>query len=551
MALNIKVSSSDWIDLRTKGFVSGMYLRNSVGAPIEYSTAATPAAGSSVQGSSAVQVDGTYLWVRGFGDCELYTASEWSAANAKTVPLTATISDGGIGNVAATATAGQVSRAFLPLVEKLTGSAFSGGMPVWRCAGTDDLTYSGGANTPAYRGIDALKADDGYSSSLKVTTPVGTWAEASFPDPDAYFHSGNFALRMFLDPSDIANVYSISIYVGTAGYAKYSTKIFYASELGNGGWITLYVPKDRWVAGAGTLDFKLDKIRAMKVRINANAGVRYSVWLQNMYGGLRHKGVLLITSDDGYASWIKRAIPALDYRGLKCGVGVIAKTVGTGGVFTDLESLLRIVENGHECFTHGTAAIGGAGNLSQWATEDEVFADLVYNRDYLVNNGLSRRDSHLFYAYPQNLYQHSYGDRRIYNAVQRAGLVACRAGGRGSGRIMYSSSLARPFDKFTLPYCGHMGGGASLGGAAAEPANIAAIQTEIQNLGANGSMSVLMFHRVSDDGAQNWTDGLDIGQTDLEAILDTVAAEVSAGRLVNLLPSDIVNFVRGNPFACG
>ena len=97
MALNITVSSSDWIDLRTKGFVSGMYLLNSVGAPIEYSTAATPVAGTSVAGSSAVVVDSTYLWVRGFGDCELYTASEWSAANTKTVPMTATLSSGGIG----------------------------------------------------------------------------------------------------------------------------------------------------------------------------------------------------------------------------------------------------------------------------------------------------------------------------------------------------------------------------------------------------------------------------------------------------------------------
>ena len=97
MALNIKVSSSDWIDLRTKGFVSGMYLLNSVGAPIEYSTAATPVAGTSVAGSSAVVVNSTHLWVRGFGDCELYTSAEWAAANAKTVPMTATSSSGGMG----------------------------------------------------------------------------------------------------------------------------------------------------------------------------------------------------------------------------------------------------------------------------------------------------------------------------------------------------------------------------------------------------------------------------------------------------------------------
>ena len=97
MALNIKVSSSDWIDLRTRGFVAGMYLLNSVGAPIEYSTAATPAPGTTLVGSSAVLITGTYLWVRGSGDCELYTATEWAAATAKTVPVMAsTTSSGGI-----------------------------------------------------------------------------------------------------------------------------------------------------------------------------------------------------------------------------------------------------------------------------------------------------------------------------------------------------------------------------------------------------------------------------------------------------------------------
>lgn len=97
MALNIKVSSSDWIDLRTRGYTSGMYLLNAVGAAIEYSTAAMPVPGATLVGSSAVRISGTYLWVRGSGDCELYTASEWAAANVKTEPLlVSTTSSGGL-----------------------------------------------------------------------------------------------------------------------------------------------------------------------------------------------------------------------------------------------------------------------------------------------------------------------------------------------------------------------------------------------------------------------------------------------------------------------
>lgn len=95
MALSINVSSSDWIDLRTRGYTSGMYLLNAVGAAIEYSTAATPVPGTTLVGSSAVLISGTYLWVRGSGDCELYTASEWVAANTKTAPVMASTSSSG------------------------------------------------------------------------------------------------------------------------------------------------------------------------------------------------------------------------------------------------------------------------------------------------------------------------------------------------------------------------------------------------------------------------------------------------------------------------
>lgn len=96
MALNIKVSSSDWIDLRTRGYTSGMYLLNAVGAAIEYSTDATPVPGTTLVGSSAVLISGTYLWVRGSGDCELYTASEWAAANVKTEPLMVATTSSGV-----------------------------------------------------------------------------------------------------------------------------------------------------------------------------------------------------------------------------------------------------------------------------------------------------------------------------------------------------------------------------------------------------------------------------------------------------------------------
>lgn len=96
MSISIEVSSSDWVDLRTRGFSGTMYLLNAVGAPLEYSTAASPAGGTFLTGASGVLISGTYLWVRGAGTAELYTQAEWSAYNTKTMPVTAIPSGPGL-----------------------------------------------------------------------------------------------------------------------------------------------------------------------------------------------------------------------------------------------------------------------------------------------------------------------------------------------------------------------------------------------------------------------------------------------------------------------
>jgi len=432
---------------------------------------------------------------------------------------------------------------FAEATQRRTEKARSIGLPLWE-ASSDNATYSGAANAPTAHSID------GYGC-LSVTSANGAYTDITFPAPSRFCNTGNFAFRVFIPPSEIVNVSGITVYAGTTGSVKYVSKAFSPSELGHGGWQTIYIDKSRWSVGAGSMDYAADKIDYLKVRINPNASVTLTVGFKAIYGGVRDKGRLLITSDDNYATWIQRAVPLLDYYGFKSGIGVVANTVGTGGVYASLRQLQQAVEDGHECFTHGTAATLGAGNLSQWSTEDLVLADIASNRDYVKNNGLSFRDSHLFYAYPQNVWRHAYGDNRIINAVKRAGMLAARAGGRGGSQLKWSSNLAGAFDKYVLPLIGHMAGGFALGGSGVEAANITTIQSEIQNLGATGSYSTLMFHRVSDTGAENFTDGLDIGIGNLDLICQTIKTEVDAGRLEVILPSDMVALCRNREFDYG
>ena len=76
MATNIVIDSSDWVDLRTRGYVSGQYLSNRLGPWVEYSTAASPTTGTRLIAGANAQITGTYLWVRGAGAVELISAAE-------------------------------------------------------------------------------------------------------------------------------------------------------------------------------------------------------------------------------------------------------------------------------------------------------------------------------------------------------------------------------------------------------------------------------------------------------------------------------------------
>ena len=91
MGLNITISSADWVDLRYRGYGPGIYIHNPVGSPLEYSTSAVAGATSStIVGADAVLCTSAYLWMRGYGDCELLTAAEWDARRLGTSTLQVT-----------------------------------------------------------------------------------------------------------------------------------------------------------------------------------------------------------------------------------------------------------------------------------------------------------------------------------------------------------------------------------------------------------------------------------------------------------------------------
>ena len=209
MSISIEVSSSDWVDLRTRGFAGTMYLLNTVGAPLEYSIAASPASGTFLTGASAALISGTYLWVRGAGAAELFTPAEWAEYNTKTYPVSASHSD--VGGV-------RVFAGDQDITDQIGGGG--GGSPTMvfakNFAGVD-ITGATDSTTAINTAIAALPAGTVvyfhpgiYTASIRVTVPnitlTGTWAATIKAPSGATSHINDACVRLLADDCVVENL---------------------------------------------------------------------------------------------------------------------------------------------------------------------------------------------------------------------------------------------------------------------------------------------------------------------------------------------------------
>ena len=375
MALNIKVSSSDWIDLRTRGYTSGMYLLNAVGAAIEYSTAATPVPGTTLVGSSAVLISGTYLWVRGSGDCELYTASEWAAANTKTVPVMAsTPSSGGIAG-AAPALAVSAGSATPTPVRRGQSRMRAGSL---QSDGEVLVDLSSGPTT-ALATVQAgsarwglLTLPDGRRRwGVKLTTPFGAGNEnyAEFTIPSRSISASDVFEVEFYSPNG-----SIPrLYVGGAGLSggKYLiwrsvNPVGLISYARRTGFYRMRIPVSKMsLTGGALVSDAVTKIRVA----TTNTGSRgRECWVTGQIRlNRREKPQVVITTDDGLIenNWLADQLAA---RGLKMTAYVIPANIGVSADTMTEAQLAQLaakpnVQIANHSYSHTYANGGPTGSI--------------------------------------------------------------------------------------------------------------------------------------------------------------------------------------------
>lgn len=343
MALNIKVSSSDWIDLRTRGYASGMYLLNAVGAAIEYSTAAMPVPGTTLVGSSAVLISGTYLWVRGSGDCELYTASEWAAANVKTVPVMAsTSSSGGIAGL--TVGSKTYDKPLFVDSRPRIGATFNVGSVLSNLLPDGTVNTPGVAGTGTYKYVTLTLPDGRRRPAYKLTAAYGTgnqgYVEITLPTPRVFLPSDVISLDFYTDGKGVQpNVYLFASSISHAYRFNSVLGVGGVSYVAHKGLVTINIPFGM-MAATGTAAVT-DVMTKLRVSMWNTAVANNTFYFLGAYLNRTARPAVCFSTDDGFLSnaWYADQLAAI---GAKLTANIITSRLsGSAGYMTtaDLKNL--------------------------------------------------------------------------------------------------------------------------------------------------------------------------------------------------------------------
>lgn len=447
MALNIKVSSSDWIDLSTRGYTSGMYLLNAVGAAIEYSTAAAPVPGTTLVGSSAVQIGGAYLWVRGSGDCELYTASEWAVANPKIAPVMAsTSSSGRIGNILvgekSAGIAQHVSGVQSPLI--IDGGTDTGLIRAGAFANLSGSTWT----------ITAGSDADGFYVQLEYVSGTGH-AIAAFPAAldissggcmdwvfDVEFPSGAEStactLGLFLSNnatlSNSASRASVFNPGGTVGALKPGRNTFFARVESStaagidGSTATGYYDSSWAVNGTYTT---ASPITHASFQLTGTPESGTKIKLRRVYYNNMNVPGFIFGCDDGHGTtyWLYKLAASLGIKGVIPVVGQFAR---------DLPNYMK-PDKLHELHDLGFTAVNHtwAHSNMRTFTYAQALDALGKNHDWLVSQG--------FPAPKIVVYPNGYYNDNVIRAAKDLGYVIGRSAGKRSLRSTPDYGLENPF----------------------------------------------------------------------------------------------------------
>ena len=234
--------------------------------------------------------------------------------------------------------------------------------------------------TYANSGTSATPSIDSASPfgrpALKLVIPNGnTWAEVQLSGLGLASFDDHVVWRVWIE--DYTGINQINVLAGTTGYGRYwqQNTLFNSSNTNrwNGEHACLTGPTR--AASINTFVNGTDSLAETKIRITPVSGADRNVWIDAVVVPARGPGVVLLTYDDGFRSWIDYVHPDLRRNGLVGSFAFQSNLVGTNDtLYLNSGDIATLRAAGHEIAPHQVAntrfndGTSGTQTASQYQT---------------------------------------------------------------------------------------------------------------------------------------------------------------------------------------
>lgn len=231
-------------------------------------------------------------------------------------------------------------------------------------------------------------------------------------------------------------------------------------------------------SGGATWATEFNRIR---FRLDATAGLTHSFWMTNLsYSGFA-RSQHCVMFDDGYSSVYDVAFPLMQSLGQVGTVAVIASAVGTPGFMT-LAQLHELHDAGWAIVNHTVNHAPGGFPWLINASKAACFAEIQGGIDYLVANGFTRDNEHLYFISPGGEWSQNYLD-----AANDAGVLLFR-GLWGDNAADTSVPTAESYMGVREPYVACS--------SVVSSWNEANLTGRLDKMASSGRSGIWLFHKI-------------------------------------------------------
>jgi peptidoglycan/xylan/chitin deacetylase (PgdA/CDA1 family) len=341
------------------------------------------------------------------------------------------------------------------------------------------------------------------TKSFKIVAPAGDGYFATRVISQNFSNTDTFAFWVYIPTqTDLDNLFSLGIYL--TAQSNFST-YFLANPSAQYhlGWNKILLHKNDFTASGGA-SWSSTMIR-LRVRANAGAGGPATVYVDKLEGDTRTKPKVLITFDDGWETQYTNAFLYMNTLGLR-GTNYVIGSKANQSMYLTTEQIREMYDADWDIATHGFT------NLTTMSLA-EAETDVNTERQWIIDNGFTRREAYNHYAYPNGGY-----NQDLMDMLEDNNFV--------SGRTIVEKTQPEEIDE---PF-------ALTRRSIINTTSIAAAKAYIDKLILTGGALLLNFHRIVETPVYDTEWSID----NFEELMDYIKSKVDTASVENIVISELV-----------